>query len=47
MPKPAKDLRLHVSFEEAIRRVIATPPHPKSKKNKRLQKAIKNQLAKN
>ena len=41
------NLRLRgVSFEDAIRRVIATPPHPKSKKAKR-QKAIKNQLSKN
>jgi hypothetical protein len=47
MPKPAKDLRLHgVTFEEALRRLVSAPPHPKSKKAKR-EKAIKNQLAKN
>jgi hypothetical protein len=47
MPKSAKDLRLHgITFEDAIRRVIATPPPPTSKKSKK-QKAARIQAAKN
>lgn len=39
MPKQAEDLRVHgVSFEDAVKRMIAAPPPPTSKKAKR-QKA--------
>jgi len=35
MPKQAEDLRVHgVSFEDAMKRMIATPPPPTSKKSK-------------
>jgi hypothetical protein len=33
MPKPAKDLRIHgVTFEDAVKRMIAAPASPKPAK---------------
>jgi hypothetical protein len=37
----AIDLRIHgVKFEDAVRRMIATPPPPTSKKAKQQKKAV-------
>jgi hypothetical protein len=42
MPKQAEDLRVHgVSFEQAVKRMIATPPPPTSKKAKLAAKPAK------